>query len=333
MDLTTTYMGFRIPNPLIPGASSLTGNVDTARRLEDAGAPLLIMHSLFEEQIRSEQFREVQDVEAAEESYSEALTYHPRRDEFRIGPDTYLEQVRKIKSAVGIPVMASLNGTEIGAWIEYAKMCHEAGADGIELNLYFMATDPGRSGEFVENRMVEVVKAVREAVTVPVSVKLSPFISSLPHLAMRLKKAGAEGIVIFNRFYQPDIDIENLQAVPSLHLSDSSEVLLRLRWAAILSGRVENLSIGVTGGVHTASDALKCIMAGAHGIQMASALMKNGAEYLKKVRSEMEKWMEDHEYKSVDQMRGSMSLLKSPDPQAFVRANYMKILQGGYKYV
>jgi len=333
MDLSTTYLGLKLPHPLMPGASPLAGDLDTVRCLEDAGAAAVTLNSLFEEQILSEQFREVQDVEVPEETFPEALTYHPHRDEYvAIGPDQYLEQVRKVKEAVGVPVIASLNGVSTSAWIGYAAKCEQAGADALELNIYFLATDPEESGEAVENRVVQVTQAVEGAVTIPIAVKVSPFFSSLPNLAKRLEKAGAKGVVLFNRFYQPDIDVEALEVIPKLRLSDSSELLLRLHWLAILSGRV-GLSLAATGGVHTATDAVKAVMAGAHGVQMVSALLKNGPEHLRKVRDGMATWMEKHEYESVDQMRGNMSLLRSPDPAAFERVNYMRILQGGTKEV
>ena len=333
MDLSTTYLGLKLPHPLMSGASPLVDNLDTVRRLEDAGAAAVTLNSLFEEQILSEQFREVQDVEVPEETFAEALTYHPHRDEYlAIGPDQYLEQVRKVKEAVGVPVIASLNGVSTSAWIGYAAKCEQAGADALELNVYFLATNPEESGEAVENRVVQVTQAVKGAVTIPIAVKVSPFFSSLPNLAKRLEKAGAKGVVLFNRFYQPDIDVEALEVIPKLRLSDSSELLLRLHWLAILSGRV-GLSLAATGGVHTATDAVKAVMAGAHGVQMVSALLKNGPEHLRKVRDGMATWMEKHEYESVDQMRGNMSLLRSPDPAAFERVNYMRILQGGTKEV
>jgi len=333
MDLSTTYLGLKLPNPLIPGASPLVDNLDAARRLEDAGAPALVMHSLFEEQIENEQFREVQDVEAAEESFAEATSYFPRRDEYRvIGPDRYLEKVRKLKAAVSIPVIASLNGASDGGWVDYARLCQEAGADALELNVYFLAADPAESGAAVEDRVVRTVKAVKKAVKIPVAVKLSPFFTSLPHLAKRLEGAGADGLVLFNRFYQPDIDPEALEVVPKLRLSGPDDLLPRLRWIALLSGRVKG-SLIATGGVHTATDAVKAVMAGAHGVQMVSALLKNGSAYLARVREEMAAWMEAHGYESLAKLRGCMSLEKSPNPAAFERANYIRILQGGTKYV
>ncbi len=333
MDLSTTYLGLKLSNPLIPGASPLANSLDAAKRLEDAGAPALVMPSLFEEQVENEQFREVQDVEAAEETFAEATSYFPRRDEYRVlGPDRYLEKVRKLKAAVLIPVIASLNGISDGGWVDYARLCQEAGADALELNLYFLATDPGVEGTAVEDRLVGTVQAVKNAVRIPVAAKVSPFFSSLPNLAQRIEKAGAVGLVLFNRFYQPDIDLEELEVVPKLRLSTSTELLPRLRWLALLSGRTK-MTLAATGGVHTAADAVKAVMAGAHGVQMVSALLKNGSGYLKQVREEMASWMEAHGYDSMAKMRGCMSLEKSPNPAAFERANYIRILQGGTKYV
>ncbi|MBI5445629.1 MAG: dihydroorotate dehydrogenase-like protein [Deltaproteobacteria bacterium] len=335
MNLSTKYLGLDLAHPLMPGASPLVDDLDTVRRLEDAGAAAIVLNSLFEEELTNQQFREVQDVEAAEETYAEALSYQTRRDEYQrkgIGSDQYLELVRKVKESVSVPTIASLNGVTVGGWLEYASQCQEAGADALELNVYLLATEPDETGATVEDRIVGVVKAVRSTVSKPIAVKISPFFSSIPNLARRLKEAGAEGLVVFNRLYEPDIDIETLEALSKLKLSDSSELLLRLRWLAVLSGRVD-LSLGVTGGVHTATDAIKAIMAGADGVQLVSALLKNGPEHLRSVREEMVRWMEQHGYESVDEMRGSMSLLKSPDPAAFARGNYMRIIRGGVKCV
>ncbi len=333
MDLSTTYLGLRLAHPLMPGASPLADDLDTVRRLEEAGASAIVLRSLFEEQIINEQFREIQDVEAAEDTWYEAVTYYPRRDEYRLaGIDLYLEQVRRIREAVAVPVIASLNGATPGGWVEYARYLEEAGADALELNLYLLSADPGQSGALVEDRVVELLRSVRSHVSVPIAVKLSPFFSSLPNLIIRLAEAGAAGVVLFNRFYQPDIDIEELEVVPRLRLSDSSELLLRLRWLAILSGRVD-VSLAATGGVHTAADAIKSVMCGAHAVQLVSALLRKGPEHLRLVLDEMSAWMEAHEYESIEQMRGSMSLLTSPDPAAFERGNYIRIIQGGVKYV
>jgi dihydroorotate dehydrogenase (fumarate) len=333
MDLSTKYLGLQLAHPLMPGASPLVKNLDTVRRLEDSGASAIVLHSLFEEQIRSEQFRMVQDIEAPEETFPEALTYHPHREEYGgLGPDQYLERVRKVKEAVGVPVIASLNGITTGTWVEYAAKCEQAGADALELNVYYLAADPEETGQAVEGRAREVVRAVKSSVGIPVAVKLSEFYSSIPNLVKQLEEEGADGVVLFNRFYQPDIDVEELEVSPKLRLSDPSELLLRLRWLAILSGHFK-LSLAVTGGVHTGLDAVKAVMTGAHAVQMVSALLKNGPKHLATVRQEMVSWMEGHEYQSVEQMRGAMNLLKSPDPASFERANYMRVLEGGMKVV
>lgn len=333
MDLSTTYLGLRLPHPLIPGASPLADDLDTVKRLEDAGAPAIIMRSLFEEQIINEHFREVQDVEAAEDTWYEALTYFPRRDEYRMaGVDIYLEQLRRIKETVSVPVIASLNGSTPGGWTEFGRYLEEAGADALELNLYFLSTDMAEACGTIEDRVVDIARSVKESVSLPVAVKLGQFFSSFPHLVQRLEQAGVDGVVFFNRFYQPDIDVDELEVVPKLRLSDSSELLLRLRFLAILSGKVR-LSLASTGGCHSGLDALKAVMCGAHAVQMVSALLRNGPAYLAAVRQDLERWLEEHEYESLSQARGSMSLEHSPDPAAFERGNYIRIIQGGVKYV
>lgn len=327
MDFSTTYLGLQLRHPLMPGASPLVDDLDTVRRLEDAGAAAIVMHSLFEEQIVQEQLVAVQQMEAHEESFGEALTFFPRPAEYALGPDQYLQQLQRIKAAVDIPVIASLNGTTVGGWVRYARLMQQAGADALELNVYYLATDPRETGAAAEQRTLDVLRAVKEGVTIPVAVKLSPFHSSLAHFAHELGGAGADGLVLFNRFYQPDIDIEQLEAVARLELSTSAELLLRLRWLAILRGQV-SASLAATGGVHTAADAIKAVMAGADAVQMVSALLRHGPEYLRIVREQLEAWMVDHGYESLRQMRGSMSLASSPDPGAFERANYIRVLQG-----
>jgi dihydroorotate dehydrogenase (fumarate) len=324
MNLASTYMGFELPHPLIPGASPLVDDLDRVRRLEDAGAPMIVMHSLFEEQITSEQAAMSRAMEAGVNSFAEALTYLPEPDDRGIGPDEYLEKVRKIKAAVSVPVIASLNGTTLGGWLDYSQLIAEAGADGLELNLYEMATDLDETGEQVEKRSLEVVSAVRQSVRIPLSVKLSPFYSSIANFAAKLDGLGVDAILLFNRFYQPDIDVEQLE-VHRVNLSSPSELLLRLRWLAVLSGRVRP-SLGATGGVHTAIDAVKAVMAGAHGVQMVSALLQRGPEHLRLVCDHLAHWLELHEYESVAQMQGSMSLLRCSNPKMYERANYMKIL-------
>jgi dihydroorotate dehydrogenase (fumarate) len=326
MDLSTLYMGFRLPHPLMPGASPLADDLDTVKRLEDAGASAIVMRSLFEEQITHENLGLEHDVRAHEDSFAEATTFLPDPDEFVFGPERYLEQIRRVKAAVAVPVIASLNGTTPLGWTNYATQIQQAGADGLELNFYHVATNALESGSDIEHRLVEVVQLVKQRVGLPIAVKLSPFFSSLPHLAQQLDALGIDALVLFNRFYQPDIDPETLETVSRLQLSTSHDLLLRVRWLAILSGRV-NASLAVTGGVHTSVDALKAIMAGAHAVQVVAALLQNGPGFLAILLKDLERWLEDHEYESLRQAQGSMSLLRSPDPQAFERGNYMRVLQ------
>jgi dihydroorotate dehydrogenase (fumarate) len=318
-------MGFRLPHPLVAGASPMVDNLDTVRRLEDAGAAMIVMHSLFEEQIVQEELATVRSIETAEESFPEAVTMFARPD-FTLGPDEYLAQIDRIKRAVAVPVIASLNGTTEGGWLSYARLIEQTGADGLELNLYEVATDFGESGADLERRGLRVVRAVRDAVTLPLAVKLSPFYSSLAHFARSLDEIGVNALVLFNRFYQPDIDLEQLEVARVVSLSTPAELLLRLRWLAILSGRLK-ASLAVTGGVHSAADALKAVMTGAHAVQMVSALLAHGPSYLKDVRDRMAWWLAEHEYESLRQMQGSMSLLRCDNPKAYERANYIKILQ------
>jgi dihydroorotate dehydrogenase (fumarate) len=326
MDLSTTYLGLRLPHPLMPGASPLADSLDTVKRLEDAGAAAIVLRSLFEEQITRERDGLVYHMEVTQAASAEALAYFPKTEDFVFGTHEYLEQIRKIKAAVKVPVIASLNGTTNEGWLSYAKSIQEAGADALELNVYFIATDPKETGAHVEQRSVEILRSVKGAIAIPVAVKLSPFFSSVTHLARQLDAAGADGLVLFNRFYQPDIDVEALEAVPSLHLSDSSELLLRLHWLAILHGQVK-ASLAATGGVHTGIDAVKAVMTGASAVQVVSRLLEDGPQRLLTIVQSMKHWMEEHDYESLEQMRGSMSLRKSPDPAAFERGNYMKILR------
>lgn len=327
MDLSTTYLGLRLPHPLMPGASPLVDDMDMVRRLEDAGAAAIVMHSLFEEQVVSEQLAAFQHMESHAGSFGEALSYFPDTDIFALGPEEYLNMIRRIKEAVDVPVITSLNGTTLGGWLDFAEQMQQAGADALELNIYELATEPTETGQELEQRIIEIVRAVRAQVRVPLAVKLSPFFSALGHVAHQLDLAGADGLVIFNRFYQPDIDVEELAIDHQLHLSDSSELLLRLRWLAILSGRV-TASLAATGGVHTPLDAIKAVMCGAHAVQMVSALLQSGPEHLREVRQGIATWLEEHEYESLEQMQGSMSLLRCPDPRAYERMNYIEILQG-----
>jgi dihydroorotate dehydrogenase (fumarate) len=325
MNLSTTYMGFELAHPLVPGASPLTEDLDAVRRLEDAGAPMLVMYSLFEEQVVREELAVLRSIEAPKESYAEALSYLPEPQDFELGPDAYLEQLRKVKAAVAVPVIASLNGTTEGGWLRYARLLEQAGADGLELNLYDLALDPEETGEAVERRGLAVVRAVKGSVRVPVAVKLSPFYSSIANYARRLDEAGADALVLFNRFYQPDIDVEQQEAL-RVYLSSPSELLLRLRWIGALAGRVRP-SLAATGGAQTAVDVVKAVMVGADVTQMVSALLRHGPAYLGQVRLGLAQWLEEHGCESLRQIKGSMSLLRCPDPSAYHRANYIRLLK------
>lgn len=325
MDLSTQYMGFELPHPLIPGASPLTDSLDMARRLEDAGAPMLIMRSLFEEQMVEEEVAYFRARELGSESFPEATSFIPQPADFRMGPEEYLTQVRRLKRTVSVPVIASLNGTTEGGWLGYARLIEQAGADGLELNLYELAGDPTEPGEAVERRSLGIVRRVKESVSIPIAVKLSPFYSSIANFTRRLDELKVDAIVLFNRLYQPDIDVEQLEVV-RVGLSSSADLLLRLRWLAMLYGRLST-PLAVTGGVHSAIDAIKAVMAGAHAVQVVSTLLKHGPKYLSEMRDLMTHWLEEHGYESLKQMRGSMSLLRCADPKAYERANYVKILQ------
>jgi len=327
MDLSTAYLGLTLAHPLVAGASPLSDDVDGVRRLEDAGAAAIVLRSLFEEQITREQLSEYDNIDIHAESFAEAASYFPSADAFALAPFEYLNHLRRAKDAVRIPVIASLNGSTPGGWIEYARLMEQAGADALELNLYRIATDPRTTSVDIERQAIETVREVKRAVAIPVAVKLSPFYTAFAHVAFELDGAGADGLVVFNRFYQPDIDTEELTASRTLHLSDSSELRLRLHWMAILSGRVR-ASLAVTGGVHTALDVVKATMAGAHVTQMVSALLIHGPGHLKVVRHDLEAWMQEHEWERLAQMRGNLSLSKVPDPDAYERANYMLMLRG-----
>ncbi len=324
-DLSTTYLGLALAHPLMPGASPMSDDLDTVRRLEDAGASAIVMHSLFEEQIRQEE-REALILGSQAEAFAKAASYLPNPGIFALAPDEYLEQVQRIRGAVSVPVIASLNGTTPQSWIEYARLIEHAGAHALEINIYYVPTDPRVDAEDVEHRSIETAEAVKNAVGIPVAVKLSPFYSAFANFASRLDATGIDGLVLFNRFYQPDIDVETRDVVPTVRLSDSSELLLRLRWLAILAGRTR-ASLAVTGGVHTALDAVKAVMAGAHAVQMVSALLKRGPEHLGAVLAGMKEWLEEHGYESLREMQGSMSLVRSGNPGALERCNYTRVLQ------
>jgi dihydroorotate dehydrogenase (fumarate) len=325
MDLSTTYLGLTLANPLMPGASPLCDSLDACKRLEDAGAAALVLRSLFEEQFTREELGIVHDLFVDEEADAEALKHFPRPDEFTFSLDGYLEHLRRVKAAVAVPVIASLNGTERSAWLSCGVQIEEAGADAIELNIYHVPTDPGETGADVERRLLNAVRQLKWSVRIPVAVKLSPFFSSISNLASELDGLGADGLVLFNRFYQPDIDPEMRMAVPRLHLSSPDELLLRVRWLAILYGRVE-ASLAATGGVHTAEDVLKTVMAGANAVQVVSTLLERGVAYLALMRRELSRWLEYHEYDSLRALHGSVSLSQNPKSEAFERGNYTRIL-------
>lgn len=326
MNLKTTYLGLKLENPLIVGASPFCDNVAGARQLQDAGASAIVMHSLFEEQIDAEQKALMYHVDTPAESTAEATSYFPSFGEYKLTPDLYLRQIGELKKALSIPVIASLNGCRPGGWTDYARRFAEAGADAIELNLYQLVSDRSIPGDQVEAEMLETVANVVRMVKVPVSVKLSPFHTSPAHFATALENVGASGIVTFNRLYQPDLNIDDLEVLPQLKLSDSSELLLRLRWLAILSPQLRG-SLAVSGGVHTTEDIVKALLAGAHGVQMVSVLLRNGPRIVTTLLNGLSQWLTDHGYESVDQLRGAMNLKRCPDPSAFERANYIRILQ------
>jgi dihydroorotate dehydrogenase (fumarate) len=326
MNLTTHYMGFELKNPIVPSASPLTRNLDNIRRMEDAGAAAITMHSLFEEQIEFEAQQFDHFFGYGTESFAEALTYFPKLNEFGVGPDAYLELVHKAKRAVGIPVIASLNGVSDGGWIDYATKIQQAGADALEVNLYFLPTDPRMASGDVEQIYLDVLASVKRHVTIPVAMKIGPYFTSLPRMAQALDAGGADALVLFNRFYQPDLNIEELTVDPHLVLSTSDELRLPLRWIAILYSHT-SCSLALTTGIHTAEDAVKAVMAGADIATMTSALLHHGVSHITTLVDGVTRWMEEHEYDSVDMMKGSLSQRNVAEPAAFERANYMKTLR------
>ncbi len=327
MDLSTMYLGLPLAHPLVVGASPLVHDLDQVKRLAEAGAAAIVMHSLFEEQLIDEAAAKQSFVDRYDDFTAEIRSVLPKPDDYFLGPEEYLDHLGRVKAAAGgIPVLASLNGVTNSGWLSFARRMEAGGADAIELNVYAIPTSPSQDGARLEQATVEMVRTLRAQVKVPIAVKLSPFYTAPVHFAAQLEAAGANGVVVFNRFYQPDIDIENLDVERTLELSTPSELRLRLRWAAALSATLGG-SVAISGGVHSVNDVVKSIMAGASAVQVVSALLKHGPEHLKVIRVELERWMEEHEYSSLAQMRGSMSLAKCPDPNAFSRANYMRILQ------
>jgi len=325
VDLSTTYLGMKLKNPIVASSSPLTQKPEPARQLEAAGASAIIMHSLFEEQILRESMKLHEDLMRGTDSFAEALDYLPTFGQYSIGPETYLDTLQKIKQTVDIPVFGSLNGISTGGWIDYARKIQDSGADAIELNIYYLATDLEKTCSELEDAYVQLVSDIRAKVTIPIAVKLSPFFTALPHFARRLCQAGADGLVLFNRFYQPDFDLEELEIMPHLVLSDSNEMRLPLRWIAILYGKVP-VDFAMTGGVHNGNDVLKAIMAGACTTNITSEFLQKGPERVQGILDEIIEWMVAHEYVSIEQMKGSMSQRSVAEPAAFERANYMKVL-------
>ncbi|HRF62857.1 MAG TPA: dihydroorotate dehydrogenase-like protein [Candidatus Competibacter sp.] len=326
MDLRTTYMGMELKHPIVASASPLAGTVANIKRLEDAGASAVVMFSLFEEQLKHESAALEYLMTAHTESFAESLNYFPEVDDYTVGPDSYLDILRRASEAVDIPIMGSLNGITNAGWIEYAQLMQQAGAKGIELNIYYIPADLTTSGREVEERYIEIVKAVKAAVTVPVAVKLNPFFSAIGSMIRALDDAGADALVLFNRFYQPDFDLDKLEVAPNLNLSSPDEIRLPLLWIAILYGKLR-ASLGATRGVHTPTEVVKYLMAGADVVMTTSALLKNGVDYMTTLRDGLQAWMEMHNYSSVAQMKGSMSQHNVADPTAFERANYIKTLE------
>jgi dihydroorotate dehydrogenase (fumarate) len=326
MNLSTDYLGLKLDSPLIVGASPFCDSIDSASRLQDAGAAALVMRSLFEEQIEAEILALARNTESPAESNAEATSYFPNFSEYQFGPDQYLRQIEGLKKALTIPVIASLNGARLGGWVSYAKRFESAGANAIELNLYQLASDAGASADDVESSLIDTVHQVSNSVRIPVAVKLSPFHTSPANFAKTLEQAGAAGAVLFNRFYQPDLDLEEMEVLPKLQLSDPSELLLRLRWLAIISPQVR-ISLAASGGVHDSMDALKALFAGANAVQVVSALLRHGPRYLSVMLNGMRSWLADHGYSGVKEIQGVMNLRHCPDPSSFERANYIRILQ------
>jgi dihydroorotate dehydrogenase (fumarate) len=326
MDLSTTYLGINLRTPLVPSASPLSQEIDNIKRMEDAGASAVVLHSLFEEQLRLERFELHHHLTQGTESFAEALTYFPEPEEFHLGPDAYLEHIRKAKEATRIPIIASLNGTSVSGWTDYARKIEEAGADALELNVYYIPTDLDLSSIHVEQTYIDILRAVKHVVKIPVAFKLGPFFSNMANMARRLEQAGANGLVLFNRFYQPDIDLEELEVRPNVLLSTPQALRLPMRWIAILYGRLQ-LSFAATSGIHGAQDALKMLMVGASVTMLCSVLFRSGIEQIRTIEEDMRQWMEDHEYESVRQMQGSMSQKNCADPAAFERAQYMRAIK------
>ena len=327
-DLTTTYLGLALKNPLVASASPLSRHIDTARRLEEAGVGAIVTYSLFEEEITRESFELDHYLELGAHSYAESISYFPDLDTYSVGPERYLEHLEQLKEAVSVPVIGSLNGVSSGGWVEFAQRIEDAGADALELNIYYLPANPQLTAAELESSYINLVRDVRDEISIPIAVKLSPYFTSLPNIAQRIVEAGADGLVLFNRFYQPDFDLDALGVTPNLQLSTSDELRLRLRWIAMLYGRVK-ADFALTGGVHDGRDIVKAMMSGAQVAMTASELLAHGVARVTRMLSELTEWMEEHEYDSVTQLRGCMSQRAVAEPAAFERANYLKVL-GSY---
>ncbi len=325
MDLTTRYLGLNLRTPLVPSASPLSNEVDNIKNMEDAGASAVVLHSLFEEQVRGEQDAVQHHMMYGTDSFPEALTFFPKPAEFITGPEEYLGKIRKAKEAVGIPIIASLNGTAIGGWVDYAKEIQQAGADALELNIYSVSTELDRTSVEIEQDYIDIAKAVKSVVSIPVAVKLSPYFSNMANLAKRLDQAGVNGLVLFNRFYQPDVNLDSLEVQTNIHLSSPHEMRLPLRWIAILYGRIK-ANLAATSGIHCAADVLKMLMVGADVTMLCSILLKEGVGVIRQIETEMSDWLAEHDYQSVSQLQGSMSQKYCADPSAFERAHYMRAI-------
>ncbi len=327
IDLSTKYLGLKLNTPLVVSASPLSQEIHGIRRLEDAGASAIVLYSLFEEQLRQEAQELEYHLSAGTESFAESLTYFPMRGEFHTGPEGYLEHIRKAKDAVAVPIIASLNGATLGGWTKYAKEIEEAGADAIECNIYSIPADMDVPGSEIEQRYIDILRAVKSAVRIPVAVKLGPFFSNMAHMAKQLEKAGADGLVLFNRFYQPDIDLDELEIRPNVLLSTPQALRLPLTWIGILYGRVR-LGLAASSGIHSAEDVIKLLLVGSDVTMLCSALLSKGVGHIREVERDLLEWLDYHEYESVNQMQGSMSQLRCPDPSAFERAQYMRAVKG-----
>ncbi|MGK7875189.1 MAG: dihydroorotate dehydrogenase-like protein [Xenococcaceae cyanobacterium] len=327
MDLTTTYLGLELRSPLVPSAAApLTENIDNLRRMEDAGAAAVVLHSVFEEQLQQEEYELHHHLTYGTESFAEALTYFPEPETFHVGPEEYLNHIRKAKEMVDIPIIASLNGSTLGGWTHYAKLIQQAGANALELNIYSIPTDMNVTGAQVEQNYLDILSAVKSEVTIPLALKLSPFFSNIANMAKQFDQAGADALVLFNRFYQPDLDIEELVVRPNILLSTPQAMRLPMRWIAILYGRI-NADLASTSGIQRGHDSIKMLMAGAKVTQICSVLLRHGIEHIKELEQEIIHWMEEQEYESVKQMQGSMSQINCPDESAFERVQYMKAIQ------